>query len=164
MDTVSKGETGECEMSANEDSGIVLDDINCHWMDPRGNKWSVSEFTRDEAKANSSKLRACYDCVDCTHCTNCVGCRGCRNCDWCFECVSCHECSCVERREDVDHVMEAPPGDFYYMAAITRKAFGYYWDSHDNVWSTSMFTLSEANQLSESMSCSEGRNLRPQMS
>jgi hypothetical protein len=64
------------------------------------NKWSVVNYTKEEAEMYFRTLincENCIDCIGCHGCSNCIGCHGCSNCRDCRDCRDCHGCSnCID--------------------------------------------------------------------
>jgi hypothetical protein len=61
------------------------------------NKWSVVNYTKEEAEMYSRTLINCENCIDCRNCSNCSNCRDCHRCIDCIDCIGCHGCRyCID--------------------------------------------------------------------
>ncbi|MGF6375067.1 hypothetical protein M2140_000101 [Clostridiales Family XIII bacterium PM5-7] len=76
--------------------------IDKYWTDSRGNQWSQSLYSKEEAEKWSLSLVDCDGCIDCKNCTGCGFCNRCSDCERCMHCkncigcVRCHSCDACE--------------------------------------------------------------------
>lgn len=88
--------------------GTVFQDGD-YWFDHWGNRWSVSNFSKEEAIAAAYSLRNCWGCTDCTDCADCVSCTyctncvNCKHCESCWHCQHCDMCTACEHSEGCTH-------------------------------------------------------------
>ena len=80
---------------------LAIKDSGEYWEGCRGNKWSKSKYSREEAFLAAESLvncRGCEDCEDCVDCANCKDCKGCSNCFYCEACWRCDLCGfCINQ-------------------------------------------------------------------
>lgn len=69
----------------------ITEDLN-YWIIGT-NKWSKSEYTKEQAERYSDTLINCQNCSDCSDCSYCSDCSSCSNCSSCRDCSDCSNCS-----------------------------------------------------------------------
>jgi hypothetical protein len=75
-----------------------------HWVIGT-NKWSVVNYTKEQAEMHSRNLINCSYCIDCLGCIDCIDCIDCINCSYCIDCLGCIKCSyCIDFKTNPERI------------------------------------------------------------
>lgn len=100
------------ELYFRKGTGEVMKQQDLCWVDTKGNKWSVKDYSESEASKCSKTLINCHNCYNCSKCTNCYDCDTCYNCEnsyclyhcrCCYDCHFCHHCTACHDMHDCHH-------------------------------------------------------------
>lgn len=86
-----------------------------YWVGNKGNRWTLDDYTKEEALECEDTLVDCSNCTDCKKCIRCSYCVGCRDCNdcarcdtvvkssLCYGCLSCLRCfNCRDTNNVID--------------------------------------------------------------
>lgn len=74
-------------------SHFVLKQIDNYWVDDNGNRWSMKNYSFEEALKHQKTLIDCSNCTNCSECSNCHHCVDCVHCSYCKSSSNCSFCS-----------------------------------------------------------------------
>ena len=99
-----------------------MKEIHNFWVDGNNNKWSKTNYTKDQAIKHSNSCIDCVDCVDCVDCRSCRSCGDCRNCRSCDDCINCVDCISAKNRK-------TQPSIYHTQRIGSRKSITYFYFS-----------------------------------